>query len=82
MVPTCKARTEKRPRFPGPPWAQFHPRAHEQAGQREEGCVSKSSKLLFHLLTLLVLWVPRQLYLPVLLEASSTQVGPHLLPFE
>lgn len=51
MVPTCKARGEE----PGTswPWAQSHPRAHEQAGQREGGCVSKSSQLLFHLLALL-----------------------------
>lgn len=37
---------------PSWPWAQAHPRAREQAGQREGGCVSKSSQLLFHLLAL------------------------------
>lgn len=31
---------------------------------------------------LMVLWVPRQLYLSVLLEASSSQVGPHPLSFQ
>lgn len=52
VVSTCKVRGLRADR-PSWLWAQSHPRAREQAGQRDGGGCQKSSQLLFHFLTLL-----------------------------
>lgn len=75
VVSTCQAKGLRAAR-PSWPWAQAHPRAREQAGQRE-GAVSARALSCYFISwpCLMVLWVPRQLHLSGLLEPSSTQVG-------